>query len=113
MIHCGVISRLLGRLLCLFGLALSLPLLISGYYQDGQYAAYLYGMVCAWGVGGVLICCGWDSRESVLRTDGFILVVLAWVLMSVCACIPFYYGLDVSVYDALFEAVSGFNNNGG
>ena len=53
MIHHRIISKLLGILLLLFGVALCVPILVELLYQDGSTQPYLIGMCVAFGFGDV------------------------------------------------------------
>ncbi|MCB1694485.1 MAG: potassium transporter, partial [Pseudomonadales bacterium] len=46
------------------------------------------------------------------RRDGFIIVTLFWVVLSLLSAIPFMIGPHLSFIDAFFEAVSGFTTTG-
>ncbi|MCB1694499.1 MAG: potassium transporter, partial [Pseudomonadales bacterium] len=46
------------------------------------------------------------------RRDGFIIVTLFWVVLSLLSAIPFMIGPHLTFIDAFFEAVSGFTTTG-
>ena len=113
MIHHRIISKLLGILLLLFGVALCVPILVELLYQDGSTQPYLIGMCVAFGLGGCLWLYGRKDTQRLLRADGFVLVVFAWILLSACAAVPFSLSVEhLSLLDAFFESVSGLTTTG-
>ncbi len=53
----------------------------------------------------------WSQQVSL--KEGFVLTVTSWVVMCMVAAIPFvFYGGDISLLDAWFEAVSGLTTTG-
>lgn len=57
----------------------------------------------------------WPQRRTVHRLrarDGFVVVAMFWVLLSLLSALPLIILLHVDVSDALFEAVSGFTTTG-
>jgi trk system potassium uptake protein TrkH len=53
----------------------------------------------------------WTQQVSI--KEGFVLTVASWVVMCIVAAIPFvFFGADISMVDAWFEAVSGLTTTG-
>lgn len=53
------------------------------------------------------------KRTSIYARDGFAVVALAWVLMSIFGAVPFVISGDIPHFvDAFFETVSGFTTTG-
>ena len=109
-----VIQKILGLLLSIFCLVLVPPLVISHWTQDGASSAFAIAI-------GVILVAGlvlWlpvrkVNREMKLR-DGFIVVVLFWVVLGTSGSIPFMLAdqLKMSVADAIFESLSGLTTTG-
>ncbi len=113
MIHHRVILKSLGVLFILFSVALIIPVGVEYYYQDGQVKPYWVTILISTVLGLSLWCYGTRVPQTLLRSDGFILVVTAWVTLSACGAIPFYLGMqDLPVLDAFFESVSGLTTTG-
>ena len=82
-------------------------------YGDGDALALLYPML-------LLLALGLPARfltsprDSNLRArEGFLVVALAWVLLSGFGALPFVFsGLIPNYIDAFFESVSGFTTTG-
>jgi len=109
-----VIQKILGLLLSIFSFALLPPLVISHWTHDGAGAAFAIAIAVILSAGLAL----WlpvrkVNRDMKLR-DGFIVVVLFWVVLGTSGAIPFMLadGLEMSLADAIFESLSGLTTTG-
>jgi trk system potassium uptake protein TrkH len=109
-----VVQRILGMLLVIFSLTMLPPVGVSLYYQDGNAGPFLdafFALVAA----GVLI---WLPARKKLRDlrlrDGFMVVALFWIVLGFAGALPLILSdkPDISLTDAVFEAVSGFTTTG-
>mgnify|MGYP006091111119 CR=1 FL=1 len=111
--HLTVILRVLGVLLMLFSFS-SLPsAFVSLYYQDHTYIAFFVAFICTFSAG--FVC--WlpvRKHQHELRTrDGFLIVVLFWLVLGFAASLPLYLAMDqITFTDAFFEAFSGLTTTG-
>ena len=106
--------RILGILIILFSATLIPPIVVSILYADQAHTAFIaalgiifgFGLLCWWSVRG-------HKQELKLR-DGFVVVVLIWVVLSILAAVPLLLvdNPDMRVVDALFEATSGLTTTG-
>lgn len=111
------VLRVLGVLLCMFALAMGLPLAVSLGHDDGVWQAYPLAMLVALGAGASL---SWGLRRykrELQPRHGVILVTLVWVLLPLCAALPLWLALQwvgrpVTFTHAYFEAVSGLTTTG-
>ncbi|VAW53435.1 Trk potassium uptake system protein TrkH [hydrothermal vent metagenome] len=112
--HFAAIQRIMGLFLMLFSLTLLPPVVIDLLYQEGAARAFFYSYL-------VLLCIGFllfipvRNKTSDLRLrDGFVVVVLFWLVLGVAGAMPFYLyeNLDISIADALFESISGLTTTG-
>lgn len=73
----------------------------------------IFSAVLTAGAGGLLLAAGrrWGG-EAVGRREGMLVVALAWVAMGTFGGLPFIFGADFHVVDAVFEATSGFTTTG-
>ena len=109
-----VIQKILGLLLAVFSLIFLPPLLIAHWTRDGTGSAFAIAFA-------VILCAGlvlWLPVRKVTRDlklrDGFIVVVLFWVVLGSCGAIPFMLvdELKMSLCDAIFESLSGLTTTG-
>jgi trk system potassium uptake protein TrkH len=108
------VAHVLGLMMAFFATTFIMPMICSIIVQDGM----LIDFVVAAGINvvlGLLIAALTRHHKRELKArDGFLLVTLAWVLMSASASIPFLIALPhLSFTDAYFEAVSGLTTSGG
>ncbi len=109
-----VIFRFLGLLLMAFSLTMLPPIGVDYLYQENATRPFLYafGWVLA---GGVLLFLSCFKQKKELRLhDGFLLVVLFWILLGVVGSLPLYLSLGdrLSLSDAVFESISGLTTTG-
>lgn len=107
-----MILYLLGYVLLLIGGFLLLPVIVALIYGDGGlFSLLLTAGICA-ALGGALMLLKPKNR-AVHARDGFVMVSLSWILISLMGALPFYlHGSTPSYIDAVFETVSGFTTTG-
>ncbi|MDD3761841.1 MAG: TrkH family potassium uptake protein [Nevskiales bacterium] len=110
----AAVQRVTGILLMLFSTTMLPPLLISSTKAEGVSQAFLESMWLTLTTGALV---WWPVRridaELKIR-DGFLVVVLFWVVLSTFGAIPLF-GADVgwdSFTDAMFESTSGLTTTG-
>lgn len=109
-----VVQRILGILLMLFSVTMLPPVAVSLTFQDQQSSPFIDAFIGLM-LTGLLI---WlpvrkQARELRLR-DGFLVVALFWVVLGLAGAAPMVLSThpDMSLTDAVFEAVSGFTTTG-
>lgn len=108
----GVVLRTLGVLCLLFSTTLVPPILVSLAYSDGEIGHFSASFATAL-VSGLALWWPLSRKPQRIRNrDGFGIVALMWVVMSLLGALPFMLGLDMSFVDALFESTSGFTTTG-
>lgn len=107
------VAHVLGLIIAIFGALYLLPIGWSLFARDGTFIDFVIaaGLNVVFGL-GLAFATRRRARELKPR-DGFLLVTLAWALMSASATIPLLIVMpDLSVTDAFFEAVSGLTTTG-
>lgn len=110
----ATVQRILGLLLMLFSLTMLPPAGVSLLYADDQWLLFVDSFV-ALAVLGTLIW--WPARHSqreLRLRDGFLVVSLFWIVLGLAGAVPFALSESpqMSITDAVFEAVSGFTTTG-
>lgn len=112
--HLPTIFKVLGMLLILFSFTMLPPVLVDWFYQEHTAIPFLAGFGITFTAGlGIWLPCRHQKRE--LRTrDGFIIVVLFWVVLCGIGALPFIIAPhpQMSLTDAVFESVSGITTTG-
>ena len=107
-----MVFRAIGKLLLAEALLMLLPLAVSIYYKEKLEYVFLItiGLLSAT---GLLMSAPKIENRRVFAREGFVIVSLSWILMSLFGALPFYIsGAIPSFVDALFETVSGFTTTG-
>ena len=111
-------SKLFGVLLLIEAAALLLTAAVAGHYHRVAGEADMDEFLIVAGLTGALGLLFYNignmSKQKILQIrDTFMVVALAWVLMSVFGMLPFLmYGTVDNVTDAFFETMSGFSTTG-
>ena len=108
----SVIKRTLGWLLLFLSIFLFVPLVTAVVYWEKEFFAVLASMLFSAGVGGLCLL-GKPARREMHAREGFVVVALSWIVISLFGALPFFLsGAIPSYLDALFETVSGFTTTG-
>ncbi len=110
-IRATTVMRIAGFLCMVFSPALLFPLLVSLWYRDGE-ALHLALSFAVQFTTGFVLWLPFRRRMELGRREGFFIVGLFWVLLSLLGAAPFVFGLQLSFVDALFESVSGLTTTG-
>lgn len=106
-----MVLRILGYVLDAEAVLMLLPLLVCLVYGENPFPFLL--CVLALGVCGVLLSLIQPRSRSLFAREGFLVVSLAWIAVSLTGAVPFVLdGAIPSYVDALFETVSGFTTTG-
>jgi trk system potassium uptake protein TrkH len=111
-IRVASIYRIAGFLCMVFSPVLILPIAVSLWYQDGEADYFISSLLIQFFVGLLLWFPLRRRKMEMRRREGFIVVVLFWVLLSLLGASTLYFGQHLSFIDALFEAVSGLTTTG-
>lgn len=107
-----LIRYILGTVLIIEGAFLSLPCIVSVVYGETQGFAFLIVM-CAAILLGLLLKLKKPKKADFYAKEGFVIVALSWIMLSLVGAVPFTLNGDIPNYlDALFEMVSGFTTTG-
>ena len=106
-----MISHTLGSVLACLAVLMLLPLLAGLCYGENVLA-----FVIAIGITAAVsfILRGFKPRSTdIYAREGFVIVGLAWISMSLLGALPFVISGEIPNYiDAVFETVSGFTTTG-
>jgi len=107
------VAHVLGMLMALFAVTFVLPLVSALVFQDGTFDDFAIAAGINVVIGLAIAGATRRYKRELKARDGFLLVTLAWVLMSLSAAVPLMIALPgISFTDAYFEAVSGLTTTG-
>ena len=103
---------ILGILLGFEGIFLLVPTLTAVIYHENT-VWLLGGMALFCMLTGFLVSKKKPKDKTLYAKDGFVIVALCWILMSLVGALPLCFsGAIPNFVNALFEAVSGFTTTG-
>ena len=107
------IFAILGMILCMFSISMLPPIIVNFIYAEQMFLPFVYTFFISY-LCGYLLWSNFDSKHYELRNvEGIIVVVLSWVTLCLISALPFLFGaVELSVVDAIFEAVSGLTTTG-
>ena len=102
----------LGLLLVFEGVFMGVPAVTALCYGESQFWLFFgLGLFCL--AAGGLVSLLKPKNRTIYAREGFVIVALSWILMSLLGCLPFVIsGCIPGFVDALFETVSGFTTTG-
>lgn len=108
-----MIRYIIGQLMLVESALMLLPLAVMLIYREfGQIWSVLIPLFALL-VLGLLLSAFKPKNNTLDIKDGFVVVGLSWIILSLFGCLPFIIsGLIPSFVDALFETVSGFTTTG-
>ncbi len=109
-----MVSYVLGWILIFEAIFMAVPLITSAVYAEGE-AAVCFSITAAicLAIGFLLILVKKPGNKRLFSKEGFVIVALSWIALSVFGALPFFFSGEIpSFIDALFETVSGFTTTG-
>ncbi len=109
----GIIRYTLGLVLNIEAATMVLPLVCAFCYGDTERIKLFAVCVLICLLPGILLTLRKPARKAMYAKEGFIIVALSWIIISIFGAFPFYIsGCIPSFIDALFESASGFTTTG-
>ena len=107
-----MIKHTLGWVLNIEGASMLLPLVCAFIYKENCVWVFsVCILLCV--LMGTLLVVKPPKNKTMYSRDGFIIVALSWITMSIFGSLPFVIsGYIPNFIDALFETVSGFTTTG-
>ena len=105
------IINLFSVLVMLFSISLLAPLAISFLFQDGVGHIFLTTLIAAFAPALLAWSITRNSKEEMGVKDGFIIITLFWVVLSLVGSMPFVLS-GMSFIDSFFESMSGITTTG-
>ncbi len=107
-----IVIRTMGFILLFEALFFLVPAITAVVYWEKEFFDILLSMILCVLFGGMCVMIK-VKKSAIYAREGFVIVALAWVVMSLFGALPFTFsGAIPSYLDALFETVSGFSTTG-
>ena len=110
----GIVRYVMGRILLVEAILLCPSLLVGLYYREtivtlGSFLVTIAILITL----GLVLGYRQPAQKTFYALEGFVIVALAWLLMSVFGSLPFLLsGVIQSPVDAFFETASGLTTTG-
>ena len=108
-----MIAYVLGSLLRIEGVLMAVPLVLAfAYGEKTAQQAFLISVLLCLALGTV-IRYREPENKSIYGREGFVVVALSWIVMSLFGTFPFYLSGTINGFiNCFFETVSGFTTTG-
>ncbi len=107
-----MIIHILGWILIFEALFMTVPMVTAIVYGESA-VWYFLGTALFCAAAGLLIRLKKPKNTTLYTRDGFIIVAMSWIVLSIFGAMPFFLsGTIPNFMDALFETVSGFTTTG-
>ena len=107
-----MVFNMLGKILLIAAVLMLPPILISACTGASDLLALLLSALITAAIGGLLLLIR-PRSTAIYAKEGFVIVALAWIMMSLLGALPFLFGgVFTSYLDAVFETASGFTTTG-
>lgn len=109
-----VTFNVVGRILLLNAGLMLIPLITGLIYGEfKQTLAFLMTIIISAVLGAVLLLVMKNSNQKIYAREGFFIVSLGWITLSLIGALPFFISREIPNYiDAVFETTSGFTTTG-
>lgn len=107
-----LVTRIVGKILIFESVGMIIPIGISLSYGQNDWVAFLLSACICLTLGFLLSRAPVKSYSTGIH-EGFSVVTLGWIAISIFGALPFYIsGAIPSYVDSLFETISGFTTTG-
>lgn len=108
-----LILNLLGNVVRIVGLTMVPSLLVAVMHNGEDIWAFVLTIALMILTGSIITCIFRPKSKQLFAKDGFFIVGLTWIVVSLFGALPAYIcGAIPSYIDSLFESISGFTTTG-
>lgn len=108
----AMIFNNIGKILLVEAALLIFPAIGAVIYGEDTLLSFAL-TIAALAVTGLLCLRKKAKKNNIYAKEGYVIVALSWILMSLFGAMPFYFSGHIpSFVDAFFETVSGFSTTG-
>ena len=104
------IYRYLGKVLISFSGVMLIPLIVALIFRESIVPFLVSGSISL--VLGLIFFIIFNKNENLYAKEGFMIVSLSWIMISIISAIPFVLGAGVPFSSAFFESCSGLSTTG-
>ena len=105
-----LVYKYIGKVLIAFSALLMLPMLVSILNKESVIPFFIPAALSL--LIGSILSSFKIKNKFLYAKDGFIIVALSWIIISILGALPLWINKDCSLIDSIFEAVSGLTTTG-
>ena len=105
-----LVYKYIGKVLIVFAILLLCPIIVSLIYKD-PIIPFIIPLLISLTLGILLHRLKPESKYLYAK-DGFLIVSISWIVISLLSALPYVLTKDANFIDALFESVSGLTTTG-
>lgn len=113
LINIPIVMKVLSFLLVVEGLFMLSAIVFAVYFDESIYPMLISALITIFVGLPIFILTKKNDRKNVGRREGYLIVALTWVIISIFGSLPILLSGAVNNYtDAFFETISGFTTTG-
>ncbi len=105
-----IVYKFIGKVLIGYSFLLIIPFIVGLFFKEGCLSFFIVSLI-TFLIGSLLNNLKTDNKHLFAK-DGFRIVTLSWLFISLIGAVPIFFETNVSIVDAIFESVSGFTTTG-
>ncbi len=105
------ILNLFSVLVLFFSFSYIFPIVVSIIFNDGALHIFVKTLIAISLIGIIGLAATRNINNELSQKDGFVIIVMFWVVLSVAGSIPFYLS-GMNIIDSFFESMSGITTTG-
>jgi len=105
------ILNLFSVLVLFFSFSYIFPIVVSIIFNDGALHIFVKTLIAISLIGIIGLAATRNINNELSQKDGFVIIVMFWVVLSIAGSIPFYLS-GMSIIDSFFESMSGITTTG-
>ena len=105
------ILNLFSVLVLFFSFSYIFPIVVSIIFNDGALHIFVKTLIAISLIGIIGLAATRNINNELSQKDGFVIIVMFWVVLSIAGSIPFYLS-GMSIIDSFFESMSGITTPG-
>ena len=105
------ILNLFRVLVLFFSFSYIFPIVVSIIFNDGALHIFVKTLIAISLIGIIGLAATRNINNELSQKDGFVIIVMFWVVLSIAGSIPFYLS-GMSIIDSFFESMSGITTTG-
>lgn len=105
-----LVYKYIGKVLIAFSILIIIPIIVSLIFKE-SITPFLVPLAISLTLSVLLNKIG-TKNKLLYAKDGFIIVTISWIIISILGAMPLWLNNDCSFIDAFFEAVSGLTTTG-